>query len=157
MPNAATRRAVAKRAARCAAAKARAIPCPQECEDPTAASAERSVAATSTCGVPACDNKARPTPCCQQMLCGGCMLKKGVRVCLCSPAHPKYTYICPFCREKRAVAERFMQESMGQHCPHHTQITKSYCPEECEVVMVHRPCAHGCYECDESSVVIRPL
>ena len=42
---------------------------------------------------------------------------KGVRVCLCSPAHPKYTYICPFCREKRAVAERFMQEYMGQHCP----------------------------------------
>jgi len=82
---------------------------------------------------------------------------KGVRARLCSPARPKYTYICPFCREKRAVAERFMQESMGQHCPHHTQITKSYCPEECEVVMVHRPCAHGCYECDESSVVIRPL
>ena len=117
--------------------------------------AERAAVSQNSCDLPACDNEAQQTPCCRRRLCQGCQLQL-VRVCLCRTS-PRYTLTCPLCRSDCGVPLALLKEAMANHCPSHAKVAQSRFPVTAQVAVVHSPCEHGCYDCDESSILVRTL
>ena len=117
--------------------------------------AERAAEGHNSCDLPACDNEAQQTPCCRRRLCQGCQLQL-VRVCLCHTS-PRYTLTCPLCRSDCSVPLALVKEAMAKHCPSHAKVAQSRCPVTAQVAVVHNPCEHGCYDCEESSIIVRTL
>ena len=145
----------AKQSARRAAAKAKPKQRQGSGSEAGLAGSEHAEEGHNSCDLPACDNEAQQTPCCRRRLCQSCQLQL-VRVCLCRTS-PRYTLTCPLCRSDCGVPLALLKEAMAKHCPSHAKVAQSRCPVTAQVAVVHSPCEHSCYDCDESSIIVRTL
>ena len=57
--------------------------------------------------------------------------------------------IRPMRRAQCKVPAAHVKECMAKRCSNHAMSARSCCPDPW-LVIAHRPCEFGCYECDES-------
>ena len=105
------------------------------------------------CDLPGCDNRGEVLPCCNKRLCASCSLSL-LRVCMCE-SEPRFCATCPFCRKDCEATLPMVKHCMVT-CQSHATVAFCRC-EQKEVVVVHRPCHCGSYDCPESEVVVRTL
>ena len=105
------------------------------------------------CDLPGCENKGDAVPCCGKRLCASCSLSL-LRVCLCE-SEPRFCATCPFCRQDCEATLPMVKHCMAS-CASHAKVAVCRC-EKRDVVIVHRPCEHGCYDCWESELVVKAL
>ena len=80
-----------------------------------------------------------------------------LKACTCDE-EVKFLYRCPFCNARIAVPRNVAILMFASECPTHAKVMEERCfPERIEVVVVHRPCAGGCYECADGDFLAIPL
>ena len=47
-----------------------------------------------------------------------------------------------------------VKDMMARYCPTHATVMKEHCGGG-DAVVAHKPCEHGCYDCEESLLVTR--
>ena len=98
-------------------------------------------------------NRGEVAPCCSKRLCASCNLSL-LRVCLCE-SEPRFCATCPFCRQDYQATPALVRHCMAS-CQSHAKVAFCRC-EQKDVVVVHKPCNCGSYDCSESEVVVRTL
>jgi hypothetical protein len=92
-------------------------------------------------------------PCCEKRCCRECVYNV-MLYCDCNA--PTFVFKCPFCRGRGKVEHRVVLDAMRRFCPSHAKVMDNTC-DGTRFVVAHLPCSIGCYDCVESTLVIRKL
>ena len=121
---------------------------------PKARAKAKSSARAGLCDLPGCTKDAGAQTCCQRRVCAQCAFQL-VQVCICHP-DVRYRMRCPFCRGGLNLEVSEAKILMARFCPSHAKVMKNHCGDG-DVVVAHKACDTGCYECNESELVAHQL